>query len=102
MKLKRNKYSYSYYLFVDVVFKICFRWRELAVYMKAIGIIQLCFTLPKEMAVVDIEIFQAHIFKAPAVKIVLQLACQKVGPTGEPLILVCNCVLILLPSCKFN
>lgn len=54
------------------------------------------------MAIADIEIFQAHIFNAPAVKIVLQLACQKVGPTGEPLILVCNCVLILLPSCKFN
>lgn len=101
MKLKRNKYSYSSYLLI-VFLKICFRWRELAVFMKAIGIIQLYFTLPKEMAMADIEIFQAHIFNAPAVKIVPQLACQKVGPTGELLILVCNCVLILLPSCKFN
>lgn len=43
-----------------------------------------------------------HIFNSPAVKIVLNPACQRARPTREPLILVCDYVLILLPSCKLN
>lgn len=68
--------------------------RKLLVFMKVSIIIQLYFTLQKEMTVADIEIFQTQIFNTPAVKIVLQPAWQKVRPTREPLILVCNCGLI--------
>lgn len=35
-------------------------------------------------------------------KIVLHPACQGAGPTREPLIFVCDCVLILRPPCKLN
>lgn len=42
----------------------------------------------------DRSLPDTHSFNSPAVKIVLQCA----RPIGEPLIFVCDCVLVLLPS----